>query len=438
MTVGTAVASARRADRDTGTASGPGPAETAVVAGVAALLPVSYGLPALPRAVWTIALLLLVVRAGTWRAVAAPERWYLAAAGYLTLIAGVLTAATARDPLASLTTGAQIAAFLVLGPLAARHLVSTPARRRTLVTGFLIGQTVSALVAGLQAAAPSDLVGELLFGRAAGLAGHPNILGLMAVVAVLVVIGCFAVLPRVVGLLLIAVNAAALLLSGSLTALIALIAGVIVYALVQQVSVIRVVGGALVGAAGVAVLSAWSTALGFVPPTERVLQTTGQTEKIGTFEQRARSVEYAWSRIRADWFFGTGLDNASGGTFDGATVTHSVLVRAWFQGGIALLLAFLLLYLVAARAVGRAVARGEGATGAAVTSSLLCFALTSASFEQGYFWGVLLCALAVCLIDAAPPGTGSARPPEAGVVPTGGRSTPRARTEGSLTCSSGG
>lgn len=439
MTVGTLSPHGSAPEHDArGAEPGAGAAETAVVGTLAALLPVSYGLPALPRALWTVLSLLLLARVAFLRPVVAPERWYLAAAGYLALVAGVLAATTARNPTASMATGAQIAVFLVLGPLAARRLVATPARRRTLVAGFLVGQTLSALVAGLQAVAPSELVGELLFGRASGLAGHPNILGLMSVVAVLVLIGSLAMLPRVAGLLLIAVNAAALLLSGSLTALIALVVGIIVYALVQQVSLIKVVGGAVAGAMGVAVLSASSTALGFVSPTERVLQTTGQTEKIGTLEQRARSVEYAWTRIRAEWFFGVGLDNGSGGTFDGATVTHSVLVRAWFQGGIALLLAFLLLYLVAVRAVGGAVARGRGATGAAVTSALLSFALTSASFEQAYFWGVLLCALAVCLIDAAPPVTTPPALSLPGAASVEGRPTPRARREGGRPCSLGG
>lgn len=413
-----------------------GTAETAVVGTVAALLPVSYGLPTLPRTVWTVALLLLLLRAATRRSAVGPERWLLAAAGYLALVAGLLTSVTARDPLASAMTGAQIAAFLVFGPQAGRYLVGTAGRRRTLVVGFLVGQTTSSLVAALQAVAPSAMVGQLLFGRASGLAGHPNILGLMAGVAVLVVLGCFAGLPRAAALALLGVNAAALLLSGSLTALIALVVGIAVYALVRQVSLVKVVGGALAGGLGVAVLSASSTSLGFVPPTQRVLQTTGQTEQIGTFEQRARSVQYAWDHILTDWFYGAGLDNASGGTFDGATVTHSVLVRAWFQGGIALLLAFLLLYLVAVRAVCRALARGEGATGAAVVSGLLSFALTSASFEQGYFWGALLCALAACLTDTAAPAPSAAS--RSGSPSIGGRSTPPGRTEGERPCSVGG
>ena len=304
------------------------------------------------------------------------------------------------DPDQHWVIGGQLLVWFAVGPYAARGLFLMDVRiiRRSCV-GLTLVQSASA-VAGLGQAFLGWSIGDQQaeFGRAPGLAGHPNILGLMSGIAVVLCVveilnhdrWKFWAIPLAV------INVGGLLASGSISALIAFGLGILTLLAAKRVRV-RVVA-AVLGAAGLvgwivaAVISATGNGISVA---DRIRQVTGQTTAISTLELRENTISYAWERIQADPWFGVGLDDYSGATYNGATVTHNVILRAWFQGGLAVGIAFLLLFGVFASLVVRSIVRASNGSAAAVVVVVGGFAMTAASFQQGYFWVPMLGALSV-------------------------------------------
>jgi O-antigen ligase len=234
-------------------------------------------------------------------------------------------------------------------------------------------------------------------GRAPGLAGHPNILGLMSGIAIVLCVT--EILDRGTwrwpAMVVATVNLGGLLAGGSVSSMIAAAVGLLVLLIAKRAS-LRIVVAAVAAAIGLG----WLTVLAFTggastSPVDRVLQVTGQTTGAGTFELRQQTVSYAWEQILRDPWFGVGFDDLSGITpVDGGTLTHMALVRAWFQGGVGLGIAFLMLFVVIACLVVRSLVRAENASAAATLTVVAGFALTAASFQQGYFWLPVLGGLA--------------------------------------------
>ena len=138
----------------------------------------------------------------------------------------------------------------------------------------------------------------------------------------------------------------------------------------------------------------------FRGPLERIRQVTGQTSQLSTWDLRQNTWDYAWEQIQRDPFYGAGLDNAAGATFDYVTLTHNFLLRGWFQGGLFAGAAFVLITAVCLWAIARALLQGRDAASAGVLAVILGFSMTSAALQQGYFWLLLLGAWAI--IDPIP------------------------------------
>lgn len=362
------------------------PAIHVVVFAIAVGVPISYGLPPNIRTIWTLAtaaFLVLSFILGKIRTYPGWEIWAIAT--FLAIVSGVSAATNA----VSVSEHVQVALYFVMlwgvaPPVFTYYVDRHENLARVAAIGFVLSQSVSSVEAMRQAVFGSDLVSQ---GRAEGFSGHPNILGMLASIAVVLCIAAIASgRYRKTAIVLLLVNGGAVFASASLTSLFSLVVGALVLFIAMRVkfSVIfwslASFGLLLWGVVRLSEVTSIRT------PLSRIMQTTGQTEAAGTLEIRLNTIEYAWTRIERDWFFGAGLDDQSGVTFDGVTLTHDLPIRAWFQGGIALFVAIVLIYVYAIYVVVRAVSARVGAVEAGVIATMLAFALTSASFQQPYFW----------------------------------------------------
>lgn len=323
---------------------------------------------------------------------------WLVSAALATLGAGTASW-NALQPDGHLLIAVQIVVWFALAPwVAAGLLTKVRGLGRQWCVTLVAAQSVSALAGLAQGFLGITVIGygtEL--GRAVGLAGHSNILGLMSGVAIILALteildhGRWRAIAGGIAL----VNLGGLLVCGSISALFASALAVVVLLVARRTRPATPILVASAAAVGLWLVTEWtdSQSASVKSPLERLLQVTGQTQYVGTLEQRGLTISYAWERIKADPWFGAGLDDWSGATFDGETVTHNVLFRTWFQGGFGLGLAFLLLYVLVAVLVWRSLHHQQHATAAAVLVTVAGFALTSAALNQGYFWLPILGAI---------------------------------------------
>ncbi|MFE4498557.1 O-antigen ligase family protein [Rhodococcus sp. NPDC056743] len=264
------------------------------------------------------------------------------------------------------------------------------------LVGFVGVQTLSA-VAGLLQLAGIPILGMVAnSGRANGLAGHPNVLGLMCVVAILICLGVKADgKHRIIRFFLATINAAALVGTGSISSMIAMGVSLVVLVVslraaskfiftVLILGVISLVIAALAGVDSNVLLS---------PVESRVQEVTGESDGVASFDIRQRTYDFALESISEDPFSGVGLDGANQGTFNGVTVVHNYLLRAWYQGGIFMIISFSLISLVLITHVIRSLIAARNAVAASVVVAVLTFGLTSAFYEQQQYWFLLMLAL---------------------------------------------
>lgn len=372
-------------------------------ASAAAFLPISYGLPVVARSLWTFAVfggVLVLAALGRGRLLAPFP--LMALLGFSVFPAALLAQASAIDLREHWQAAALLMLFWMVCPAVfARH---APRLGSAAVVGFVAGQTISAMVALLQVATAGPVLGAAtVYGRARGLAGHPNILGVMAAVAILASVAVLTTKGRwrKAAALAAALNLGALLAGASLTALFSLFAGLLVFLVARRVnaaSVLTMILGAflLFGA-----VNTFGPAFGIATPTDRIAQTTGQTSRIATLDERGQTVTEAWEGIhktRWSWISGVGLDDASGAVGNREIPTHNIVVRAWYQGGVLFLLTLATVLLVLLRSVFRAAVAAKAPATAGSIVTLIAFSFTSASFAQPYFWLVLIgCWVAVGL-----------------------------------------
>lgn len=370
----------------------------AAVAAVFFLLPFSEALDGMPALAWTgavLAGLACVVVLGKGRSPVWPGLWIVAS--FLVLVGIVGSSANADSFRGHVLIGAQVLLFITFGPFALRRLAGIPGVLKAAVGAFLLAQSISSVAGIVQASGTAVLGYKTANGRSLGLASHPNILGVLASVAMVIFLYLLfktqvRKLPLLIGL---GANIGGLLVSGSISSLSACVIGVLVFMFAARVSfkviaTLVVVGGA--GLWGVTVLAASGLLRG---PAQRIAQVTGQTSDVSTLDIRQNTYSFAWDYIQQDPFFGRGLDSSSGATFDGITLAHNILLRAWFQGGFGLGLAFALIYAAVAAMIIRSLVRGVNAAPAGVLAVLIGFSMTSAALQQGYFWLLLLGAWAL-------------------------------------------
>lgn len=346
-----------------------------------------------------LALVLLCLLGGKVRRPFAAQTWLIC--GILIVISGAISG-TESDITDSLSAAVQWALLIGLSPFILRYFIlEFPKFKAWSVQAFLVVQTLSAAVGLIQVVGGISPFGiEARGGRANGLADHPNVLGLMAILAILISV---AILLRSgVGswkrfslFVVLVMNLAALIASGSLSNMLALAIGLVVL-LAASRATLRFVT-AVFALTALSWVLAQLTGFGAAQIASgiqlRVSDVTGELDGEGSLGVRQQTWSAAWELIASDPVIGVGLDPANSAVV-GTTVVHNYILQFWHRGGATLLVVALLLTLVMLRVVVNALRRNKDVLPAAVMAAILAFALTSAFFNQQEYWLPLMLATA--------------------------------------------
>jgi hypothetical protein len=321
-----------------------------------------------------------------------PALWIFG--GYAGLAAGVSSSGEAGLT-ATLPVALQLAVIIGMGPFALRGCVTRdPHFLMRTSCAFLAAQSLSAVAGLLQLLGHPVLGISSLFGRSPGLAGHPNILGVMAGAAIVLCAHHLSKSHARRGLVTIAlvINVGGLLSTGSISSLIATGLGTVFVLSANKVPMTKVIWALLSGSV-VMVLLIQIPSVGqyFRSPADRILQVTGQTDQISTLGIRLQTYSAVFDRIAYDPFMGKGLDYESAASF-GTTVVHNIVLRAWYQGGLMLALAIGSIVIAAAFVSLKNVRIRQFGAATGILVVLFSYALTAAFFEQAYYWLPVLAA----------------------------------------------
>jgi O-antigen ligase len=197
-----------------------------------------------------------------------------------------------------------------------------------------------------------------------------------------------------------------LVLSGSVTGMLAAVVGV-------TVLVVRGNAGAraLVGLAIVAVaffVGEHFLGHGSLTPLQRLQQATGGPTINGqdSFSQRLSTWGFAWSYIASDPIVGRGLDAASGLTNGGIFTIHNLFLLAWFQGGLATLAGVVTAVAWAVREGWRRSSQVLIELPFAAFIGAITYAMTGPVLFDRFFWFPALMILAVHQLDTRRRGDG--------------------------------
>lgn len=310
--------------------------------------------------------------------------------------AGALLAATvSSDPAESLGIGARVVFCVAVVPwilltvlVEDRHVVAA-------VAWWLAGAAACAAFALLNALFGEVIPGAMVTGdaRFSGFTPHVSDLGGITAMGVGAGLGAvFSSLPRRSRALLVALGAVCatgLLLSGSVSGMLAATAALIYLMLAGVVRLGRALPLLVIGAtAGGFALSLLSD-VGARGPIERFLLVTGQTTAgadANTADIRLDLATRAVAGILGSPLVGHGLpveDNTLRGTF----TVHNIFLAAWHSGGILFLAGVLVATVFAVRwcLAGRAV-HDLGTVVAAAVIAAVVFAQTAPSFYNRYYW----------------------------------------------------
>lgn len=367
------------------------PPITVLGSAVAFALPFNHALPSILRALWfacivaLIGIPLLVMRTG--RRPLYPGVWVFG--GYASLIA-ILTATNSATIQENLFVGAQLVLLVGFGPFAmTANALLDPQFAQRVGGAFLVGQTLSAIAAISELLGRPLLGGEPLQGRAYGLSEHPNTLGLMSCLAILIALQMLLSSRRFrpLAFVVLSANIISLIASGSVSSMMAVSAGLAVLIICRRKLLGKLALGGIACAVALWLLDKFTSIFTYLPSViGRYGQVTGQTQSLGSWEVRTRTYEFAWQRISDEPIFGVGLHPKYGGTYNGTTVTHNVILRAWYQGGIILAIAIALIVVAILIVALQAMTKKSHGGEASILVAVFAFAFTSALFEQRHFW----------------------------------------------------
>lgn len=318
--------------------------------------------------------------------------------GLLALAAGVVSGFSTTVS-ASVSVAVWLALLVALAPGCLVFQLRRNDRFATFATrGFLIVQSLSAVAGLLQSVGIAVLGFAARGGRVNGLAYHPNILGLMAVLAVIICLGLAAAghgRRPVLGAVAI-LNLGVLLLSGSLSALLSLAVALLCFAAIVRPWALVLGAGALL-AVGVAVVGfGGADPLAVLPGvSDRAEEVVGASgEGVASVLVRLDTYGFALDRIGESPVVGTGMDPAGQGTVTDDLVVHMMILRAWMQGGIFFVVAVTGLVVTLTIMAARASARPRLVGGAAVVVVMLVFGMTSTFYNQPHYWLPVLASVA--------------------------------------------
>lgn len=240
--------------------------------------------------------------------------------------------------------------------------------------------------------------------RFIGLNGHPNGQGgALAVAASICMVAALYGLRRKFALAALALTLIGIVLTGSITAMIA--CGIAFALLVIRARRLRIIAtGALLAiivALGYQIFTAAFPTI--VTPLDRISSATGETG-VSTVDQRLQTVEFAIAQISLHPFSGVGFADG-GGTYNGVTATHNMLVLSYYQGGPLLFAAVACVATAAVIAAWRSPRSPIAEALAIATFASLFFAQTGPSLYDRYAWlpvVLLLCSRPLWRCGRAP------------------------------------
>lgn len=348
-----------------------------------------------------------------------PPYFWLWILGGLMVPLGSLWSGVNSSATSSLIVGALMGIMFILLPgVITRMLADTPQALRWVSASFLVSQTISGLAGLLQLAGISVLGYGTVFGRAVGLAGHANALGLMAGIGLAIaasVVMTRSPLLRTVLIFTMAVNGVALIGTGSLSAMMAVLLAALFAVFASRKFFRLLIGGVLAAAVLIPIylFAAGGEDVLFSSVVYRIGVVTGESGGGGAASLDIREGTYTWALqwISESPFVGVGMDPMNSTTFDGKTVVHNYLLRGWYQGGILVALWLMLLTATAVFSILLGSLRKKRAFWpASVVLLILIFAATAAFLNQAMYWLPLIFAMIVAarMLRADP---GSGEPP---------------------------
>jgi O-antigen ligase len=188
-----------------------------------------------------------------------------------------------------------------------------------------------------------------------------------------------------------------LILCGSITGMGAAVVGCLAALSQVRFRPITYLGFAVSAAAAVTIGLKAPTAVPGGDPISRYRNATGQRNSPSSLEDRMHTWRFALGWLADHPLLGRGLGESTGGSYNGERLVHNIGLLFWYQGGLLLLIALLV---ILARLIWAAVAllRARHPLAASLFGGLtaaLVFAQTAAICYQRYFWlpGLLIIGL---------------------------------------------
>jgi O-antigen ligase len=318
-----------------------------------------------------------------------PVSWQVAVV--LVVIGGIVACVVALDLILSVLVLARMIFVLMFWPYLIRHVLTTRRLKHMAMYAFVLGCAASGFAEILQKLHIYPLP-DAAGGRAVGFTIQPDELGAILALGLVFAIGLAMELGfgrrrhRLISVMLIVFG---LLLSASVSAILAALAAVFVLLVLRRVNLRKVITGVVVI---VAIYVASIGLLGATNPIGRFQSTVGNSSSVNTGTLRVSTYKAAWHGIAEDPLVGHGLDQVSGAVYfdiySGAVYApHNFILILWYQGGFLFLLGSLMAVFVALWRVFRL--RRRDPTGDIIFAggvASLAYAQTAPVIFQTYFW----------------------------------------------------
>ncbi|HEV3266314.1 MAG TPA: O-antigen ligase family protein [Acidimicrobiales bacterium] len=366
-----------------------------------------------------------------------PVSWLVAL--ILVVIGGVAACVVALDITLSVLVLFRLIFVILFWPWLLRSVLFNQHLKQLGMYAFVLGCAASGFAEILQKVHLYPLPAAA-GGRAVGFTSQPDELGAALALGLVFAIGLTMELGlgrrwhRLISVMLISFG---LILSASVSAMLAALAAVFVLLVLRRVNLRRVVTGAVVI---LVVYVAGTVFLGANNPIGRFQSTVGNSSTANTGTLRVDTYKAAWHGIAEQPLIGHGLDQVSGAVyFDVYSgfvyAPHNLILILWYQGGFLVLLGVLVAVLSALWRSWKARRRdptGDIIFAGAIAS--LVYAQTAPIIFQTYFWLPFILAITTPLLRR-PAGSYSGAPePLAAGQPASGLPLPVGpRVNGSVT-----
>jgi O-Antigen ligase len=322
-----------------------------------------------------------------------PPMLWLAAA--LLVVGGAVASAVSSDPVGSLSILARLVYMVVIVPWILLNLLVEQRHVTRAVAWWLIGAAVCGLGAVVQLLF-GDVIpgGEVTVdGRFTGITTHQNDLAGISVMAAAAALAAFgnAVTKRfrIFAFGILAVCTTGLILSGSVSGVLGMLAAVVFLLLSRAIHLGRATVVTAAGSVIVVFVLSQLEGLGALNPIERLLRTTGFTTTKAEYDTAGTRMELArraMDQIRESPIIGNGMlidDNVLMKRF----TVHNNFLGTWTAGGVLAFLGVVIATALAARYCLRRDPRNalHGVVATAFVAAL-AFAQTAPGIYNRYYW----------------------------------------------------